>query len=75
MIGFQFNDGGRAASGYQGRAGDCVVRAIAIGGGLLYERVYQDLLELAVMHRDKSWSRLAKPYQSRKKDPFTPITR
>jgi hypothetical protein len=27
---FVYDDGGRAAAGYTGRAGDCVVRAIAI---------------------------------------------
>ena len=29
-VGFQFNDGGRAAAGYRGKRSDCVVRAIAI---------------------------------------------
>jgi hypothetical protein len=26
----QINDGGRSAAGYKGKAGDCVVRSIAI---------------------------------------------
>ena len=29
-LGFVRNDGGRLAAGFQGGAGDCVVRAIAI---------------------------------------------
>ncbi|HKV26503.1 MAG TPA: hypothetical protein VJN93_18045 [Candidatus Acidoferrum sp.] len=39
---FRFDDGGRAASGYRGKAGDCVVRAIAIAA----ERPYQEIYEL-----------------------------
>lgn len=38
-----YNDGGRAAAGYKGDAGDCVVRAIAIATGLPYQKVYEDL--------------------------------
>lgn len=37
---FQFNDGGRAAAGLEGRAKDCVVRAIAIAS----QRPYMDVL-------------------------------
>ena len=36
-------DGGRAAAGYKGTAGDCVCRAIAIATGLPYQRVYTAL--------------------------------
>jgi len=39
---FRFHDGGRAAAGYRGKAGDCVVRAIAIAT----ERPYQEIYEL-----------------------------
>ncbi len=68
MIGFQFNDGGRAAAGYQGRAGDCVTRAIAIASGLPYDKVYQDLFALSVEHRDNGRGQLAKAYRSGKQD-------
>jgi hypothetical protein len=37
---WEFDDGGRAAAGYRGRADDCVTRAIAIGAGLPYQQVY-----------------------------------
>jgi hypothetical protein len=37
------NDGGRAAAGYKGKAGDCVCRAIAIVSGLPYEDIYREL--------------------------------
>ena len=39
----KFNDGGRAAAGYEGQAGDCVVRSIAIATGMPYQKVYDDL--------------------------------
>lgn len=37
---FRFHDGGRAAAGYRGKTGDCVVRSIAIASGLPYQRIY-----------------------------------
>ena len=42
---FEFNDGGRAAAGYKGDAGDCVCRAIAIAADLPYQDVYDRLAE------------------------------
>ena len=39
----QINDGGRSAAGYKGKAGDCVVRSIAIVSGLPYQKIYDDL--------------------------------
>ncbi len=39
---FRFDDGGRLAAGYKGKAGDCVVRAIAIAT----ERPYQEIYDL-----------------------------
>jgi hypothetical protein len=41
--GFVFDDGGRAASGRKGFAGDCVCRAVAIASGLPYAEVYDRL--------------------------------
>ncbi len=38
-----FDDGGRAAAGFAGRAGDCVTRSIAIATGLPYLEVYEAL--------------------------------
>lgn len=40
---FIYDDGGRALAGYQGRAGDCVCRAIAIAAEMSYEEIYQRL--------------------------------
>lgn len=40
---YQFNDGGREAAGYKGKAGDCVCRAIAIATGKPYQEVYDAL--------------------------------
>jgi hypothetical protein len=42
---FVYNDGGREAAGYQGNAGDCVCRAIAIAAQLPYQQVYDRLAE------------------------------
>ena len=42
---FVYNDGGRKAAGYQGSAGDCVCRAIAIAAQLPYPQVYDRLAE------------------------------
>lgn len=39
------SDGGRAAAGFRGTTGDCVVRAVAIAGGLDYRKVYDALAE------------------------------
>ena len=40
MIAYRYDDGGRAAAGYRGKTGDCVVRAIAICAGEDYRAVY-----------------------------------
>ena len=40
----EINDGGRAAAGYKGKAGDCVVRSIAIVTNLPYQKIYDDLI-------------------------------
>lgn len=40
---YQYNDGGREAAGFKGKAGDCVCRAIAIVSGLPYADVYARL--------------------------------
>lgn len=43
MTRFIVDDGGRAAAGYRGRAGDCVARSIAIAAELPYQTVYDAL--------------------------------
>jgi hypothetical protein len=40
---FVYDDGGRAAAGYKGHAGDCVARSIAIATGRPYAEVYDAL--------------------------------
>lgn len=45
---FIWNDGGRAACGYVGLAGDCVTRAIAIATGANYRDVYAALGDVAL---------------------------
>lgn len=46
-----YHDGGRAAAGYKGRAGDCVTRAIAIATGKPYQEVYGALNALGATER------------------------
>lgn len=48
---YRYNDGGRAAAGYRGSTGDCVVRAIAIAAEQPYQQVYDALNALAVSER------------------------
>lgn len=40
---FVFNDGGRAAAGFKGNAGDCVARSISIVTGIDYGHIYREL--------------------------------
>jgi hypothetical protein len=42
---FVLDDGGRAAAGFKGYTGDCVVRAVAIVSGKPYREVYDALSE------------------------------
>lgn len=42
-----YNDGGRAAAGYKGTAGDCVCRAIAIATERPYQEIYDLINEVA----------------------------
>ncbi len=48
---FQYDDGGRAAAGFRGDAGDCVTRAIAIATRQDYLTVYHSLNALAKSER------------------------
>jgi hypothetical protein len=48
---FVFHDGGRAAAGYKGAAGDCVTRSVAIVTGKPYQEVYDALNGLAQTER------------------------
>jgi hypothetical protein len=46
-----FDDGGRAAAGYKGSAGDCACRAVSIAAGLPYSEVYDGLNAFASRER------------------------
>ena len=50
---WQYDDGGRAVAGYQGRTGDCVTRSIAIATGKPYQEVYDALNQLAQRERPR----------------------
>lgn len=53
MLRFEYDDGGRAAAGYVGHTGDCVVRAAAIASGLPYQHVYDLLGDVAAKERPR----------------------
>lgn len=40
LIGFQYDDGGRAAAGFRGTTSDCVCRSLAIVSGEPYAELY-----------------------------------
>lgn len=42
---FVYDDGGRKAAGFDGKAGDCVARAVAIASGRSYAEVYARLAD------------------------------
>jgi hypothetical protein len=42
---YQYNDGGRSAAGFKGKAGDCVVRSICIAMNLDYKATYKLLAQ------------------------------
>jgi len=54
---FQYNDGGREAAGYKGKAGDCVTRAIAIATGKPYQEVYDAINGMSASERTGSRKR------------------
>lgn len=57
LCGFVYNDGGRAAAGFKGVTGDCVVRAVAIVTGAPYKEVYTLVNTLAEGERTGSRKR------------------
>ena len=65
----QINDGGRAAAGYKGKAGDCVVRSIAIVTNLPYQKIYDDLYKANEEFRTTSRTRLARSLKQKNDSP------
>ena len=67
----KINDGGRAAAGYKGKAGDCVVRSIAIATDLPYQAVYDDLYNANQEFRRTSRTKLARSLKQKNDSPRT----
>ena len=65
------DDGGRSAAGYKGKAGDCVVRSIAIVTGMSYQKVYQDLYNANENFRISSKTKLARSLKQKNDSPRT----
>jgi len=57
---FVKNDGGRAAAGYKGDAGDCVTRAIAIATGKPYKEVYDRIHAMTAEYAEKRRTKVAR---------------
>ncbi len=70
---FVQNDGGRAAAGHKGEAGDCVCRSIAIATEQPYQVVYDALNEAAKSER--SSKRRKGKRSSAREGVFGPTTR
>ena len=66
---FEVDDGGRAAAGYKGQAGDCVVRSIAIVTGMTYQKVYNDLYNANKVFRSTSKTKLARSLKQKNDSP------
>jgi len=65
------DDGGRSAAGYKGKAGDCVIRSIAIVTGMNYQKVYQDLYNANENFRISSKTKLARSLKKKNDSPRT----
>ena len=65
----KINDGGRAAAGFKGQAGDCVVRSIAIATGSSYQKIYDDLFKANQEFRNTSRTKLARSLKQRNDSP------
>lgn len=63
------NDGGRAAAGYKGTTGDCVVRAIAIACEKPYSEVYDRLSALRILHATTKRDRVARSLRAKGSSP------
>jgi hypothetical protein len=65
----KINDGGRAAAGFKGQAGDCVVISIAIATGMPYQKVYDDLFKDNQEFRYKLRTKPARSLKQRNDSP------
>jgi len=57
QMAWTYDDGGRAAAGFKGIAGDCVCRAVAIATGKPYREVYSNLNFIGKFERIKGNAR------------------
>ena len=72
---FNYNDGGRAAAGYRGNTGDCVVRAIAIATGKPYKEVYNALWAGGIFFKETSRTSVAKRMSDKTTSPRNGVNR
>lgn len=75
---YAYDDGGRAAAGFRGNAGDCVTRAIAIATGKPYREVYDAMhagIEAFATGRSKAAKRAARGGGKRSTTPRNGVNR
>jgi hypothetical protein len=72
---YVYHDGGRAAAGFKGETGDCVVRAIAIATGEDYSSVYYAIYDQMRNWQAASRSRLATTMRAAKASPRDGVPR
>ena len=72
MIDYRYDDGGRAAAGYRGKTGDCVVRAIAICAREDYRAVY---LTMAQHMKRSGYAASGNAYATRERNRKAPRRR
>lgn len=65
----KIDDGGRAAAGFKGQAGDCVVRSISIVTNIPYKKIYDDVYRANEEFRTTSKTRLAKSLKKKNDTP------
>jgi hypothetical protein len=65
----EINDGGRAAAGYKGKAGDCLVRSIAIVTNLPSQKIYDDLYKANDEFSTTSRTKLANSLKQKNDSP------
>ena len=69
MIGYAYDDGGRAAAGFRGNTGDCVVRAIAIITRTAYIDAYR---RMAASMKRAGYTATGNAYRQKRMPGFRP---
>lgn len=75
MLKYQYSDGGRAAAGFKGEAGDCAVRACALATGMPYLEVYNALQKLQKEYIKETQEKVAKSKSAKVKQYYRRVVK